>query len=190
MVEKTTTRRRRDPQRRREEVITAAEEVLVERGLSGLTHRAVAEKSGVTLGATTYYFKTLDDIVHAALQRAADRFAAYVDEFHEAQGFTSIEELIPALAEELVKAYTVFRDQTAMEFELYTAAMRDDALRPLAERNMQTSIDSFARYTDPLTGQTLAAVASGLTVRGMTTAAPPDREQVEAILTRAYRATA
>ncbi|MFI6999300.1 TetR/AcrR family transcriptional regulator [Nocardia sp. NPDC050175] len=183
-TDKPRTRRRRDPEQRRDEVITAAEEVITERGLAALTHRAVAEKSGVTLGSTTYYFKTLDDIVVAALQRAVDRFTTYVTEFHDRSGFADIEELIPALADELVTSYTEHRNRTAMEFELYTAAMRDAALRPIAEQQMQVSTATFARYTDQLTAETAAAFVSGLTVRAMTATTPPSREQVIAMLER------
>ncbi|MEC3915618.1 TetR/AcrR family transcriptional regulator [Nocardia sp. CDC160] len=184
MADQAPKRRRRDPERRREEILSAAEEVLLERGVAGLTHRAVAEKTGVTLGATTYYFKTLDDIMRAVLQRVADRFAAYLDAFHEAGEFTGLGDFVPALAQALVESYTAGRDLTAMECDLLFAAMRRPELRPIADQLTRATAAAIARYTDPLTARTAAALAMGITIQGMTTPDPPDVTEVTTMLER------
>lgn len=54
-------RRRRDPEARRREIVTAAAELIVEVGAEAVTHRMVAARADVPLGATTQYFDTLDD---------------------------------------------------------------------------------------------------------------------------------
>ena len=64
--------RKRDPERRRREIIDAAVEVIADVGTGRATHRAIAERAGVPLGSTTYYFPTLDDLVAAALERVAE----------------------------------------------------------------------------------------------------------------------
>ena len=61
------TRRRRDPEARRLAITTAAAELIVEIGVDAITHRKVAERAQVPLGATTQYFATLDDLRAAAL---------------------------------------------------------------------------------------------------------------------------
>lgn len=70
------TRRRRDPEARRREIANAAAELIIEIGFDALTHRKVAERADVPLGATTQYFATLDDLRETALQT----LAAEVDE--------------------------------------------------------------------------------------------------------------
>ena len=51
----------------REEILRAGLRVIAERGISGTTHRAIAEAAGVPAGAPTYYFGTLDSLLREAL---------------------------------------------------------------------------------------------------------------------------
>ena len=44
-------------------IVRAAIDIIAERDLADLTHRLVAERAEVGLAATTYYYKTKDDIV-------------------------------------------------------------------------------------------------------------------------------
>ena len=77
MVE--SARRRRDPEARRREIVTAAAELIVEVGADAITHRMVAARAGVPLGATTQYFDTLDDLRGAALRALADEIECRLD---------------------------------------------------------------------------------------------------------------
>jgi DNA-binding transcriptional regulator YbjK len=56
-------------ERRRAQLVTAASELLAEGGFDAIRHRAVAERAGVPLAATTYYFSSLEDLVGAGLDR-------------------------------------------------------------------------------------------------------------------------
>jgi DNA-binding transcriptional regulator YbjK len=56
-------------ERRRQELVTAAAELLRSGGFEAVRHRAVAEKAGLPLASTTYYFASLDDLVTAAVDR-------------------------------------------------------------------------------------------------------------------------
>lgn len=51
-----------NPDNRKEEILYAALVVISERGLTGTTHRAIADLASIPLGSTTYYFKSIDDI--------------------------------------------------------------------------------------------------------------------------------
>lgn len=55
-------------ERRRAALIEAAVELLVEGGFDAVRHRAVAERAGVALASTTYYFSSLDELVTAAVE--------------------------------------------------------------------------------------------------------------------------
>src|SRR5690349_24946758 len=65
--------RRYDPERR-QRIIDAAIRVVGERGIAGLSHRAVAAAADVPLGSTTYHFATLDDLLVAALRQCNEAF--------------------------------------------------------------------------------------------------------------------
>ncbi|GAB2655320.1 TetR family transcriptional regulator [Saccharopolyspora gloriosae] len=55
-------------ERRRQALVEAAVELLSEGGLEAVRHRAVAERAGLPLASTTYYFTSLDDLVAAAVE--------------------------------------------------------------------------------------------------------------------------
>lgn len=55
-------------ERRRQALVAAASELLAEGGFDAVRHRAVAERAGLPLASTTYYFSSLDDLVSAAVE--------------------------------------------------------------------------------------------------------------------------
>src|SRR5882757_3809014 len=55
-------------ERRRHELIAAAAALLTEGGFEAIRHRAVAERAGLPLASTTYYFDSLDDLITAAVR--------------------------------------------------------------------------------------------------------------------------
>src|SRR3954451_304652 len=54
--------------RRRAALAEAAAKLLVEGGFDAVRHRAVAERAGLPLASTTYYFDSLEDLVTAAVE--------------------------------------------------------------------------------------------------------------------------
>jgi DNA-binding transcriptional regulator YbjK len=56
---------------RKELLVTAARELLLEQGFTAVSHRSVAERAGVPLSATTYYFSSLDDLLGEAVSGLA-----------------------------------------------------------------------------------------------------------------------
>lgn len=58
-------------QRRRQELVAAAAELLREGGFDAVRHRAVAERAGLPLASTTYYFGSLEELVCAAVEHAS-----------------------------------------------------------------------------------------------------------------------
>ncbi|OAR25362.1 transcriptional regulator [Streptomyces sp. ERV7] len=177
-------KRRYDPKRRVEEITAATEQVIAERGIEGLTHRAVAERAGVPLGATTYHFATKDDLITAALQRAVDRYAAYLTDWVAQRPDLSPGQLAVLLTDVLMGCFGPQRDQQVMEFELYLAALRRPALRPIADRFIELSVDALRPYVDEVTARTAAVATNGLTLQGLAGTTPPSRGEVEDILRR------
>jgi TetR/AcrR family transcriptional regulator, regulator of biofilm formation and stress response len=56
---------------RRDAILRAAVELIGEQGPDALTHRAVAERAGVSLSATTYWFSSKEEIFREAVALAA-----------------------------------------------------------------------------------------------------------------------
>lgn len=65
---------KRDPEGRKRAIVEATTELVIELGLSKVNHRKVAERAGVPLGATTQYFRSLDDLKAAALGALITRY--------------------------------------------------------------------------------------------------------------------
>jgi DNA-binding transcriptional regulator YbjK len=55
-------------ERRRHALVVAAAQLLAESGFDAVRHRAVAERAGLPLASTTYYFSSLDDLISAAVE--------------------------------------------------------------------------------------------------------------------------
>ncbi|WP_026423433.1 TetR/AcrR family transcriptional regulator [Actinokineospora inagensis] len=55
-------------ERRRHALVEAAVELLAEGGFDAVRHRAVAERAGLPLASTTYYFQSLDELIGAAIE--------------------------------------------------------------------------------------------------------------------------
>ncbi|NHD16263.1 MULTISPECIES: TetR/AcrR family transcriptional regulator [Actinopolyspora] len=59
-------------ERRRNLLVVAAAELLTEGGFAAVRHRAVAERAGLPLASTTYYFGSLDELIGAAVRHEAE----------------------------------------------------------------------------------------------------------------------
>ena len=66
---------------RREQLLDAAITLLGERGVHGVTHRAVDAGAGLPAGSTTNHFSTRDKLLDAIVERHADRERANFEEF-------------------------------------------------------------------------------------------------------------
>ena len=63
---------RRPPAEIRAAIIDATIRIIGRDGVTGVTHRAIADEAGVSLSSTTYHFVSKDEIVGAALERVAE----------------------------------------------------------------------------------------------------------------------
>jgi TetR/AcrR family transcriptional regulator, regulator of biofilm formation and stress response len=168
---------------RREKIAHAAIAVVAERGVEGVTHRAVAAAAGVPLGSTTYHFATLDDLLVVALHTAADQNVARLRAWE--RDLPADADLAAALADLVVRGLTGERAQTVVEYELYVAALHRPPLREASKGWDDALVELFASRTDTVTGRLLAAAFCGLVMQALLTSPPPAREEVEAVFRRA-----
>lgn len=124
-------RRRRDPEARRREIVEAAAELIVEIGVDALTHRKVAARACVPLGATTQYFDTLDDLRDAALGFLVREIESRIESTRKAVAAVGVtpEGLAHLIAESLADARALETDRAVV-----TAAVHDPRVRELAKR--------------------------------------------------------
>jgi DNA-binding transcriptional regulator YbjK len=170
-------------QERRHDIARAVIDVVAAHGLRGLTHRRVAEAAGVPLGSTTYHFATLDDLLVAGLELAAERNLAMMRQ--AAERLESGGDLAAWLADLVLEMVTTWRESNIAERELYLEAIRVPALRPVARR----WDDAFVEILEPhLGGREAARLAAwtldGLAVTLLMADDPPDRDRILTQMTR------
>ncbi|KUM89567.1 TetR family transcriptional regulator [Streptomyces pseudovenezuelae] len=173
--------RRHDPERR-QRIIDAAIRVVGRKGLAGLSHRSAAAEADVPLGSTTYHFKSLDELMVAALRQASEGFAKAVaahGALDEAGG-----DLAAGLARVLGDWLGGDRTGVELEYELYLAALRRPALRPVAAEWADDLAERLARRTDPVTARALVALMDGICLQVLLTGAPYDEGYAREVLAR------
>ncbi|WP_017582054.1 TetR/AcrR family transcriptional regulator [Nocardiopsis valliformis] len=153
--------RRARGERRREEIIAATLRVVERDGVAGVTHRAVAREADVPASSAVYYFKTMDDLLVAALTAASDTYIDQLADLRSSQG-----EAVAGLARVIASAGGEGRARALAERELNLLAARRPALRPVARR-WRDAVSEVAQGqgADDLTVRQFAATADGLCAR-------------------------
>ncbi|MFP3989896.1 TetR family transcriptional regulator [Streptomyces sp. E11-3] len=114
---------------RAELIADAALALLAERGMRGLTHRAVDEAAGLPQGSTSNHARTRLALLEAAVRRQAEREAAVLtpDEIPDPTG--GVETLADGLALVLHRYLTGHRPLLVSRYELALEATRRPELR-------------------------------------------------------------
>ncbi|MER7512672.1 TetR/AcrR family transcriptional regulator [Streptomyces lavendulae] len=168
--------RRYDPERR-QRIIDAAIRVVGAKGIAGLSHRSAAAEADVPLGSTTYHFKNLDDLLVAALRQANEAYAPELAPRGD-------EDLADALARLLGEVLAADRGRAELEYELYLAALRRPALRPVAAEWLESVAGALAEHTDPVTARALVAVMDGICLQVLLTDRPYEEPYAREVLAR------
>ncbi|WP_432194577.1 TetR/AcrR family transcriptional regulator [Streptomyces sp. bgisy027] len=157
MSERTTGAARADL------VADTALALLAERGMRGLTHRAVDETAGLPQGSTSNVARTRQALLELAVRRLADREAKVLalEEMPDPRG--GPDSLVDGLALATHRALTRNRELTLARYELALEATRRPGLRAYFDA-------TGARFRDQL--------AALVTAAGSTT---PDRHVLSLI---------
>jgi DNA-binding transcriptional regulator YbjK len=130
---------------RREALLRAAIELLGETGVKSVTHRAVAERAGVPLASTTYYFRSVHEIIEEALKLHVAERVAELEGLAEvalsAMG-ASVTQLAERMSAVLVAAPT---PTLVAQYQMYLEAGRNRALQPAASEALAAFEGLIAR---------------------------------------------
>jgi DNA-binding transcriptional regulator YbjK len=173
--------RPRDPEARRAALAAAVVEVVAEVGIGRTTHRAVAARAGLPLGTTTYYFPTLDDLVATGLAHATEALRAELDAWSARLGTATDP---AATLAGLVVGYLADRRRARVEYELYVAAARNPALRPLAETWLHGLRDLLIPHTGATAARDVAALVDGAVLQALATDTKLNRADLTAAIRR------
>jgi DNA-binding transcriptional regulator YbjK len=116
--------------RRREALLRATIELLGESGAKSVTHRAVAERAGVPPASTTYYFRSVHELIEEALKLHGAERAAELEGLATvalAASGASAQDIAERLAEVLAAAPAPI---LVAQYQMYLEAGRNPALQP------------------------------------------------------------
>lgn len=172
---------RRDPEARRQTIVEAAAALITEAGVVDLTHRKVAAKAGVPLGATTYYFASLDELSAAALELLGQEMDDELNELTDlvvARGFSAA-----ALAD-VLHDYLGNHEQVSTDSALYFAGASNPQLREYSLRWFDGLVAKLEAYVSPQQARALAVFVDGAFVHAMLHDEPLPRAELEAAIVR------
>lgn len=129
-------------ERRRFALVRAAADLLCEGGFEAVTHRTVADRAGLPLASTTYYFSSLEELIETAVDYLGSAEVARLRERvkelpRRRRGAEAAAELLVDLL-----AGESHREQLISRYELYIACVRHPAMRGVEVRLLQQRIDA------------------------------------------------
>ncbi len=128
--------------------MSAAAELLAEGGFEAVRHRAVAQRAGLPLASTTYYFSSLDDLIARAVEHIAmievAQLRARVNALSRRRRGpeTTAEVLVDLLVGDLSDQTLV--EQLISRYERNIACTRLTALRETMRRSLRQRADAVA----------------------------------------------
>lgn len=152
-------RSKRDPQGRRRAIAQAAAELLLFEGPKSVTHRSVAKKAQVPLGSTTQYFSSINELKRAGydvISRGVERgYDGLIAQSEKAKNDSK------ALAA-CIYDYVTNIEEVRADIVLSAAAIKDEELRALLERNNERYEASLKQYMSDNQAKMISVFTNGL----------------------------
>ena len=152
-------RSKRDPQGRRRAIAQAAAELLLFEGPKSVTHRSVAKKAQVPLGSTTQYFSSINelkragyDVISRGVERGYDELIARSEKAKNDSEALAV----------CIYDYVTNIEEVRADMVLSAAAIKDEELRALLERNNERYEASLKQYMSDNQAKMISVFTNGL----------------------------
>lgn len=152
-------RSKRDPQGRRRAIAQAAAELLLFEGPKSVTHRSVAKKAQVSLGSTTQYFSSINELKRAGydvISRGVER--GYDELIAQSEKAKNDSEALAVC----IYDYVTNIEEVRADMVLSAAAIKDEELRALLERNNERYEASLKQYMSDNQAKMISVFTNGL----------------------------
>ena len=169
-------------------IVAATLAIIGERGLEAVTHRAVAKRAGVSLGAISHHFTSRADLQQTALRTAAANEVAHLERIAldlQSRAFEThqwVRSMAEALGSDLERKPT----RHLAQFEMLLACARDRKLRELSIawreahlRVAETGLRAAGSQNPDAHAQLLTAAITGVLLKQL---AFPVRNFTDAVL--------
>jgi len=170
-----------------ERILAATMAIIGEQGLQAVTHRAVARRAEVSLGAISHHFATREDLLHSTLRHAAAAEVGRLERLAlslQSQAFDT-REWISAMAAALGGDLKRNPTRHLAQFELLLACARDPELRELSRawreahlRVSEVGLRAAGSKAPDVHAQLLTAAVTGLLLKQLAYPEPRFAERV------------
>jgi TetR/AcrR family transcriptional regulator, regulator of biofilm formation and stress response len=163
---------------RREALLEAVLKIVGEVGADAVTHRRVAEVADLPLASTTYYFESKEHLLTAALELAAERDIARLQEFSvdAGDGADPLELAISAVLDPIDETLPACRGSMLATYGLLLEAARRPPMRAVARRWTDAYLSTLGRLFEAAgssapaaDAELLMASADGLLIEQLAT---------------------
>jgi TetR/AcrR family transcriptional regulator, regulator of biofilm formation and stress response len=169
---------------RRDALLEAVLKIVAEVGADAVTHRRVAEVAGLPLASTTYWFDSKEHLLTAALELAADRDIARLQEFVDGNlpdDADPIAVAVAAIVEPCETSLQATRGSLVATYALLLEAARRPALQAVTRRWTDAylgALEDLMRQTSSAhprgDAELLLAAADGLLIAQLASGATTD----------------
>lgn len=167
---------------RRARILQATLDMLVEHGISNITHRKIARAADVSLGSMTYYFTGIDALIREAFEQFTYQMS---EQFHlSLLQADNHDKACEAIADMISGGVLASPYNMQVMFQLYACASCRPELKKIMQDWMARSQHSLSLFFDPLTVRGLDAFIEGMTLHCVTDTQPLSRDQVLVIIKR------
>ena len=156
--------RRQEPDRR-SRIIDTTLDVIAKYGVVGTTHRRVAEAADVPLGAMTYYFSSINELLQEAFSRLIDTM--FVEFRAKIDVAVTKEQACQAIIDWACSDMWKSRRNLTLIFEFTAFAARDASLRPLLLKWLALSESNLSQHFDKSTAKMIDAFLDGVIMRNI-----------------------
>lgn len=149
----------------------ATAKLIAEVGTAKITHRLVAERAGVSLGSTTRYFSSLDELITSALEKLAAEIDADLESIRRT---IETDGCLPEVIAQFVYEFLTDKDSVRVNIEMINAAISDPSLRSLAMRWGEGLRGILAAHVGREAAQGVVALVDGASAQAALSGEPID----------------
>ncbi len=138
----------------KQRILLATLEVIKEKGMRGVRHRAVAAQAGVSLGSTTYHFKSIEDLISSTFifwykKIDVGKNPHFMSLEQDVKHFSKQDVSPKKLAEQLYEDGEIYlrnqifdsSDDRRIELAFHNEALRNSQLSALLRQSWQEEVD-------------------------------------------------
>jgi DNA-binding transcriptional regulator YbjK len=155
-------------------IIGAVIQIIGSKGVSAVTHRAVAKYAGVSLAATTYYFKSRDEMIEMAfialIRDGIKTFNKLIEELKGSKSDTNV--IFAKYLDRVIGEKSVDRINYIAMLELFIESSRNDKYRNIINKYSKVHVNLLKmllkkEYQDPYSIFIVQSLMQGLMSRQM-----------------------